>query len=136
MRVLLERMDTLFVERFELAGSLEDAARITTALRAGSAVAFFPEGTLQRESGLHAFHMGAFVAAAETATPVVPVAIRGTRAILLEESWFPRRGRITILVGSPLRPQGSDWEAAVRLRDQARAAVLAMLGEPDLAGEE
>lgn len=135
-RVLLERLDTLFVERFELAGSVADAARVTAALRGGAAVAFFPEGTLRREAGLRAFHMGAFLAAAETGVPVVPVAIRGSRAVLLEGTWFPRRGRIEVEIGPPLRPQGRDWAAAVRLRDQARAAVLAMVGEPDLTEED
>ena len=34
---------------------------------------------------------------------------------------------------APILPQGSDWNAAVALRDAARAEILRRCGEPDLA---
>jgi 1-acyl-sn-glycerol-3-phosphate acyltransferase len=76
--------------------------------------------------------MGAFIVAAETGTPVVPVAIRGTRSILRDGSWFPRRGAINVAIGAPLVPKGADWSAALALRDAARAEILKSCGEPDL----
>jgi 1-acyl-sn-glycerol-3-phosphate acyltransferase len=86
--------------------------------------------------------MGAFIAAATAGVPVVPVAIRGTRAILREDSWFPRRGAVTVTVGAPVSPEGMTEEVAgdpravaVRLRDAARAEILRHCGEPDLGGE-
>jgi 1-acyl-sn-glycerol-3-phosphate acyltransferase len=85
--------------------------------------------------GLLPFHMGAFIAAAEAGVPVVPVTIRGTRSLLRADSWFPRRGAVRVSVAAPILPVGSDWAAAVKLRDAARAALLARLREPDLARE-
>ncbi len=85
--------------------------------------------------GLLHFHLGAFLVAAEAAIPVIPVTIRGTRSILRGDQWFPRRGRITVHFGKPLRPDGDGFEAAVRLRDAARGEMLARSGEPDLARE-
>ena len=82
--------------------------------------------------GLLPFHMGAFVAAAEAGVPVVPVTIRGTRSILRDDSWFPYHGAISVTVGTPVPPQGTEWAGAIKLRDAARAAVLIHLGEPDL----
>ena len=64
--------------------------------------------------------------------PVVPVAIRGTRSMLREGSWFPRRGRLRVTVCPPIFPTGDDWSAAVALRDAARAALRTQVGEPDL----
>ena len=95
---------------------------------------FFPEGTLQREPGLLPFRLGAFQAATAAGTPVVPLAIRGIRSVLRDGQWRPRRGVIQIIVMPPIAPDGGDWAAAVRLRDRARAAILAVCGEPDLAG--
>jgi 1-acyl-sn-glycerol-3-phosphate acyltransferase len=86
--------------------------------------------------GLLSFHMGAFVSAAEAGVPLVPVTIRGSRSLLRAGSLFPRRSRIHIIVSSPILPQGSDWAAAVKLRDAGRAALLSHLGEPDLAQEK
>jgi hypothetical protein len=57
--------------------------------------------------------------------------IRGTRSLMRSGSWFPRRGRVRMIFGSPLQPEGVGWEAAVTLRDAARAEMLRHCGEPD-----
>jgi hypothetical protein len=38
-------------------------------------------------------------------------------------------------MGTPITPPGSDWNAALALRDAARAQILRYTGEPDLASE-
>ena len=94
-----------------------------------------PEGTFARMPGLLPFRLGAFVAAAQCGCPVVPVAVKGTRMVLRDIQWFPRRGKIIVAIGDPLSPDGKDFDAAVRLRDRCRDAILQRLGEPDLAHE-
>lgn len=131
VRGLLERIGTHFVDRFDNRRSARDATDLTTAARAGARLLFFPEGTFVRTAGLQPFHMGAFVAAAQAGAPVVPVAIRGTRAMLRGDEWFPRRGTVEITVGAPIPPTGTDWGAALALRDAARAEILRRCGEPD-----
>ncbi len=132
-RVFLRHIGAEFVERFELARGVEDARQLARAVRGGRTLVFFPEGTFTRTPGLLPFHLGAFVAAAEAGVPLVPVAIRGTRSILRDGQWFPRRGMISVTIGAPLQPAGADWSAAIRLRDAARAEILRHCGEPDLA---
>jgi hypothetical protein len=39
-------------------------------------------------------------------------------------------------IGSPLAADGTGFDAAVRLRDKARAVMLQRCGEPDLAHEK
>ena len=132
-RVYLARLGAEFVERFDLQRGAADARRLVQAVQAGRALAFFPEGTFERMPGLAPFHMGAFVAAAEAGVAIVPVAIRGTRSILRPDHWFPRRGTINATIGRPILPDGTDWAAALQLRDAARAEILRHCGEPDLA---
>jgi 1-acyl-sn-glycerol-3-phosphate acyltransferase len=132
VRGLLERVGTHFVDRFDNRRSARDATDLTTAARAGARLLFFPEGTFVDAAGLQPFHMGAFVAAARAGAPVVPVAIRGTRAMLRGDEWFPRRGAVEITVGVPIPPPGTDWAAALALRDAARAEILRHCGEPDM----
>jgi len=132
-RVFLRHIGAEFVERFDLAGGLEDARAMARAARGGRTLVFFPEGTFTRTPGLLPFHMGAFVVAAEAGMPLVPITIRGTRSILRDGQWFPRRGTISVTIGAPLQPAGADWPAAIRLRDAARAEILKHCGEPDLA---
>jgi 1-acyl-sn-glycerol-3-phosphate acyltransferase len=136
---MLRRLGTVFVERFGAAQGIEDARRIQTLLRPGQRLVYFPEGTFTRVAGLRPFEMGAFVAAAETGAPIVPVAIRGTRFVLHPDTLLPRRGALEVYIGAPLEAPaaaGEDqaaWQRALGLRRRARDFILARCGEPDLA---
>ncbi len=121
------------VERFDPQRGVEDARALGALAASGEALAFFPEGTFTRTPGLAPFRMGAFVIAAQTGAPVVPVAFHGTRSVLRADSWIVRRRPVGAAFGAPLAPDGTDWAAALRLRDAARAAILRHCGEPDLA---
>jgi acyl carrier protein len=142
-RRYLNRIGTEYVERFDTQRGVKDAQRISSSARTGRSILFFAEGTFTRVPGLLPFHMGAFLAAAEAELPVVPVAIRGTRSILLNNTWFPRRGMISITIGMPIEPtevrdgaKDSVWSTALKLRDAARKHILRHCGEPDLAEDK
>ncbi len=134
-RLFLDRLDTVYVERADPEGSLDDTRKALAAVGAGRRLLFFVEGTLTRMTGLLPFRLGAFSIAAQAGRPVVPITIRGTRSMLRGDQWFPRRAAVSVTVGWPLHPDGRDFAAAVRLRDAARAVILAQCGEPDLAEE-
>jgi 1-acyl-sn-glycerol-3-phosphate acyltransferase len=133
-RIYLRGLGVQFVERFATRQSIEDARRLAEPVKAGTSTALFPEGTFRRMPGLGTFHLGAFAAAVAAQAPVLPVAIRGTRAVLRSGQWLPRRGAIAVTIGSPVSPPSSApdaFAAAVALRDTVRAHILAHCGEPD-----
>ncbi|UTV29362.1 AMP-binding protein [Photobacterium atrarenae] len=132
-RIFLSKLGTEFVERFDVEQGLLDAGRIADSAAAQQPLVIFPEGTLYRMAGLHEFHMGAFLAAAKAGLPILPVTIGGTRSKLRDKSLFPRRGSISLTFSPLITPAGEDWQAAVQLRDQARAEILRHCDEPDLA---
>lgn len=144
VRRLLAGAGALLVERFDLAQSAANVERLEAAVRAGASVAVFPEGTLYRTPGLLPFQMGSFVAAVDTGAPVVPVVLRGTRSLLRDGTWLPRRTPLRVIVGEPVHPppaaaagaeggeQRSRLSRAAELRDTVRAWMLAHCGEPDL----
>lgn len=140
--VMLRRLGTEFVERFDKQKSIEDARRIIERGRSGRSLMFFAEGTFMRMPGLLPFRMGAFETAVKGNLPVVPIAIRGTRSILRAGSWFPRRGMINVFIGPPITPEKveaetveGDWAAARELHDLTRTWILRHCGEPDLEYE-
>ena len=140
VRLLLDRLQAEYVERFDREKGLIDAQRISRAAQRQQSLFFFPEGTFTRAPGLQNFLMGAFITAAQANIPIVPIAIRGTRSMLRSRSWFPRRGRITISIGEVIKPeglvetvQGDTWQVALALRDKARHYILHHCGEPDLS---
>ncbi|KAA1249852.1 AMP-binding protein [Mycobacterium simiae] len=128
----LRRLGTQFVERHQREQGVADTDQLVARARGGQSLVIFPEGRLARAPGVRPFHLGAFVVAAEAGVLVVPVAIRGTRSVLRPGHHFPRRGAIDIVIGEPIRPGGSDWDAAVELQRAGRNAVLQMSGEPDV----
>jgi acyl carrier protein len=130
----LRRLGALFVERYDVTGSLADAQAAIAAARGGRPIVFFPEGTFTRRAGLTDFYLGAFKVAAEAGLPVIPAAIRGTRSMLRSDQWFPRRTPISGHFAERIDPPGADFKSVLELRDRAREAILHHCGEPDLGG--
>jgi 1-acyl-sn-glycerol-3-phosphate acyltransferase len=136
--LLLERIGTEFVERFDRHKGGLDARRVLRSATSGQPLLFFPEGTFEPEPGLLRFRIGAFASAARARCPVVPCVIRGTRDILPSPLFFPRPGKVEFEVLEPLHPDPAlpPERASAALRDAARAAILARVGEPDAATED
>lgn len=130
---LLQRLGTRFVDRSNYRQSVEDEARLERS--AGSeTLVYFPEGTFGPAAGLGVFHLGAFRAACVAGRPVVPIALRGVRAVLRDGEWLPKRGPIELTVLPPIMPQGADMASIAKLRSEVRHAILAHCGEPEMIG--
>ncbi len=133
----LRRLGVESVERVDAVRGVEDARYLVSAAASGKSLFFFPEGTFTERPGLLPFHLGAFVVAANARLPVVPVAIRGTRAVLRSGHRLPRRGHIRITVCPPVTGgEVSDdrFGTAVQLRAVARERILEHADEPDATG--
>jgi 1-acyl-sn-glycerol-3-phosphate acyltransferase len=126
---VLRKVGHLRVDRGDPARSAADAERVSRALAEGGRLLVFPEGTFRRAPGLLPFRLGAFKAAVDQQRPVIPVAIRGTRAVLPADTWLPRPGPIAVTVGAPIVAEGTGWPAMVRLRDRVRAETARLTGE-------
>ncbi|HSK23865.1 MAG TPA: 1-acyl-sn-glycerol-3-phosphate acyltransferase [Egicoccus sp.] len=133
LRLGLRRMHTHLVGRGDRVRGVADVQALTDTVRAGHAVVFFPEGRRAPAPGLEPFRMGAFLVAARSGVPVVPVAIRGTRAVLPVGRTLPRRATVTVTVAPPVTTRTAGWHGAVELQREARRLLLRHSHEPDLA---
>jgi 1-acyl-sn-glycerol-3-phosphate acyltransferase len=132
--LLLRRIGSHFVERFNRHRGATDARRLMRSVSGGHSLVFFPEGTFNPEPGLLKFHTGAFAIAARAGCPVVPAVLRGTRTALPPKQPLPSPGAIEIEILEPIFASAKAPDAAtVELRDRARTAILSELDEPDLA---
>jgi len=133
--LLLQRIGSHYVARGGGAAA-RDTRELLRRADAGDTLAIFPEGTFQPQPGLAAFRSGAFVIAARARLPLVPVAIRGTRRALPGGSFIPCPGRITVEIAPPVPPPASHAGPELDVARRAvRSAILARIGEPDLAPE-
>ncbi len=135
--LLLRRLGSEFVERFNRHRGASDARRVLRNAANGHSLVFFPEGTFTRTPGLLKFHTGAFMTAARAGCPVVPATVKGSRIALPPTSGWPRPGRIVVEILAPVTVSSASAEhAAMELRDRAREMILQELGEPDLMSAE
>jgi 1-acyl-sn-glycerol-3-phosphate acyltransferase len=82
-------------------------------LRRGRLLGMYPEST--RTGDLLPFYPGAAWVALATGAPLMPVAIRGTFESMPRGATIPRRTKVTIRFGEPLRP-GREADPRARLQ--------------------
>lgn len=88
-------------------------------LKAGNPLGIFPEGTRIRREGLGRFHPGMASLALMTGTPVVPVAVIGSR-------WMPhKKGPLAVLIGKPVevKKQRPTDEKVAELNDVVKGKI-------------
>src|SRR5438445_4048252 len=71
--------------------SLRDAA---AAIQKGAPILIFPEGGTSRDGGIKPFKGGGFMLATRSNTELVPVTIRGSRAVLQPGTYHARGGKV------------------------------------------
>lgn len=82
-----------------------DAA--VASMRDGTSVLIFPEGTRSSDGNLGEFKRGAFVLAARSGKPLVPLAILGSANILPARKVRLSKGLVRVEVGEPMHMQGT-----------------------------
>ena len=113
--------------------SVADAEHMADVVRQGRSLAVFPEGTFVDRPGLLPFHLGAFMAAANAAVPVVPVVIRGHRELLPAGRWWPRHTALAVEIHAAMAPPDAAvdlFAGAVSLRQAARRVIAAGVKDP------
>ncbi|HEY0800910.1 MAG TPA: lysophospholipid acyltransferase family protein, partial [Steroidobacteraceae bacterium] len=120
--LLLRRLGSQFVERFDRHKGATDARRVLKMAATGQSLMFFPEGTFDETRQIGKFLGGAFTIAARAQMPVVAVAIHGTRDVMPPGSASLRRRPIRVEVLAIL--------PADEARLKSRELIAAAVGEP------
>ncbi len=120
--LLLRRLGSQFVERFNRHKGGVDARRVLKLAATGQSLVFFPEGTFDETRRIGKFQGGAFATALRSHMPVVAMAIHGTRDV------FPPGGMMAHR--RPIRVQILEILDAAEARERSRALIAAAVGEP------
>src|SRR5580692_7392181 len=120
--LLLRRLGSQFVERFNRHKGGVDARRVLKLAATGQSMVFFPEGTFTEIRQVGKFLGGAFATAARSQMPVVAMAIHGTRDVL------PPGGLIAYAL--PIRVEILEVLSASEAKQRSRELIALAVGEP------
>jgi 1-acyl-sn-glycerol-3-phosphate acyltransferase len=96
--------------------SLREAAET---IKHGTPVVIFPEGGTSGDGKIKPFKGGGFMLATKSNAEVVPITIRGSRAVLVPKTYHVRGGLVEVVLGVPIASEGlTGTELANRVREQ------------------
>jgi len=132
--LLARRCGHFAFDRSDARARVAQSREIEQALGRGESVVIYPEGTFTSEAGVRPFQLGAFKAAVDVGCAICPVAIRGARELLRDETILPKPGKVVMSIGPLVKPEkgAEGWPEMVRLRDETRQIIAGGAAEPIL----
>jgi 1-acyl-sn-glycerol-3-phosphate acyltransferase len=116
------------IDRSDHRKALISMNKAAEAVRNGTSVFIFPEGTRSPDGVMRDFKKGGFVLAAKSRQPVVPISISGSYRILPKNSRTIHPGPIRITIGKPIMPPGgTDAKSRDLLMELVREAIRSNL---------
>ena len=92
----------IVVDRSNRSKAMASLRKAKERIEGGISVVLFPEGTRSADGQLLPFKRGGFVLAVKTQTPIVPITINGSGALLPRGDWRIRGGEIEVIVSEPV----------------------------------
>jgi 1-acyl-sn-glycerol-3-phosphate acyltransferase len=123
----VRRASANIVDRGSWRSRGDSGKAMVDALSSGRSLLVFPEGTTSDTDAMLPFRSGAFRAAARTACPVVPIALRGTRHLFPNHGFRLANVPIEIELLLPLRAADASRQAAAELQTRTVDAVTVAL---------
>ncbi len=116
------------IDRADPRDAMAGIERAAAAIREGSSVIIFAEGTRSPDGVLGAFKRGAFVLAMRAQRPIVPVAIAGSSAILPSKTSRITPGHVRLVIKPAMEvPAAYDRALEKALMNDVRSAIAAEL---------
>jgi 1-acyl-sn-glycerol-3-phosphate acyltransferase len=103
-------------------------ASASARLREGTSILMFPEGTRATTDHLLPFQRGGFLLALKFGLPIVPVGVRGTRAIQRRGNWAIHPGRAVVSYGAPIDPSTYGLRRKKELTEEVRLRIKELAG--------
>ncbi len=111
------------VRRGERSSIVDAMAAARDRLKRRVSVMIFPEGTRSRNDEMLPFKDGAFRLAVETGTPILPMAVAGTRSAMAKGTFRFQRARARVKVLDPIDVTGLTLDDVASLKERTRARI-------------
>lgn len=120
------------IDRGDRSTARRSFAAAIARLREGTSILLFPEGSRSMTDALLPFERGGFLLAMKTGLPIVPVGVRGTRAVQHRGNWAIRPGKVEVRYGAPISCADYGIRRKAELNAEVRRQVAILAGlEPE-----
>lgn len=125
----MDLLGCVYVVRDDVRASVRALNDATDIVSGGSSFIIFPEGTRYKgeEGGIGEFKNGAFRIALKTGAPIVPVAIRGARALFEGHHLIMRPGNVSVEILPPITTAGMSRAEQKQLHETVQQIIQARL---------
>ena len=105
--------------------------QVACLMKRGHSLIVFPEGTRSRDGRVGRFKGGLFLMAVEAGLPIVPVAVIGSRHVMLKGRLMTCPGDVEVVVHDPISTHALSRDDVRALADRARDIVNETVSERD-----
>jgi 1-acyl-sn-glycerol-3-phosphate acyltransferase len=119
----LRALGNIIIDRSNQVQAVRSYAVAGQRIRRGISVMVFPEGTRGEGDELLPFKKGGFVLAIESGTPIAPMIVVNTDAILPKKSWKIESGEVEVRIGKPIETAGVPVKERNRIVRSVREAM-------------
>lgn len=103
LKQLIAFLDAIPIDRE--GGGLAGLKETLKRLKAGELVLIFPEGTRTHDGEVALLKPGFIAVARRSRVPLIPVGLDGAYQAWPRTTWFPRLGRLGVVIGEPISPE-------------------------------
>ncbi len=118
-----QRMGHIFIDRGNPERAYKSLEVAGEKIRNGASVVFFPEGTRSPDGKLLPFKKGGFTIAFVAGVPILPITVRGSRAVLPKGTARVRPGTIELVVHDPVPLDGYSPENRDELMERIKTTI-------------
>src|SRR5262249_40436650 len=115
----LRRSGHIPVDRHNPHAAVKSFRGASRKLQSGTSLVFFPEGGTSLDGSIKPFTSGGFVLAERSQAEVIPVTIRGSRALLVPRTYHVKGGPVEVVLGRPISSRTTTArELSTRVREE------------------
>jgi len=125
----MKRARYISIDRGNHRKALKSMREASDRIRNGASILVFAEGTRSEDGNIKSFKKGGFHLAVEAESNVVPIAINGSRNILLKGSFKIGKGVIKMNIGAPISAKGYSRKTMEPLIETTRDTVINLMNQ-------
>jgi 1-acyl-sn-glycerol-3-phosphate acyltransferase len=117
----LRRSGHVAIDRENPRAAVKSLREAADTIKCGTSILIFPEGGTSFDGRIRPFKGGGFMLTTLSGADVVPVTIRGSRAILIPKTYHVRKGSVEVIIGQAIPSGGT---SAAELAGRVRAEIV------------